>query len=91
MATNNTIALKCKAPAGEPRPSIQWTKDGNLLGKKELKALRLRQTKKNNLLIKVAEIEHTGQFRCIVKNIAGTHKGPVISLIVGGEFPVPKL
>ena len=84
---NTSVVLKCNPPSGYPLPSVSWVKDGRLLGNKELGTSNMRLTKKKkNLFIRKLKTRKTGKYQCVVKNFAGTRRGPVISLIVKGNI-----
>ena len=85
---NTSEVLKCRSPRGYPKPNVSWIKDGVPLGKRELETFHIRLTKKNNLLIRKLKAQHTGKYQCVVRNFAGTRRGPVISLMVQGKFMI---
>ena len=66
-------------PYGSPQPNITWYKIDKHDGRR-----RIRLTSKKNLVKKCVQMEDSGQYQCVAKNMAATRVGPVIKLDVRG-------
>lgn len=84
LTTNTTVVLKCRPPNGSPRPNITWYKIGkpsHLLGHEGRRRIRLNS--KKDLVIKRVQMGDSGEYQCVVTNMAARRVGPVIRLDVG--------
>ena len=79
------MVLKCRPPNGSPRPNITWYKIGkpsHLLGHEGRRRIRLNS--KKDLVIKRVQMGDSGEYQCVVTNMAARRVGPVIRLDVRG-------
>ena len=64
-----TARLLCSV-TGNPRPRIEWTKEGGLLPSN-----RTSVTKLGELQIENVQLEDSGKYKCSARNILGTTEG----------------
>ncbi|CEF63660.1 Hemicentin-1 [Strongyloides ratti] len=83
--------LTCKVK-GEPRPEINWSKDGKKITESE--HIKIEYTKDNNIKLTIvnATLQDSGEYRCDATNELGAAwtEGPVLittEMIIDGEAP----
>ena len=81
---NTLVTLKCKPPAGVPRPTVSWWKDGRLLDSSSRGVLFGTDPNFLEVIIRKAKILHGGYYTCEVSNLAGSQKSSAIKLTVYG-------
>ncbi|CAH3031318.1 unnamed protein product [Pocillopora meandrina] len=79
---NTMVTLKCKPPAGVPRPTVSWWKDGRLLDSSSRGVLFGTDPNFLEVIIRKAKILHGGYYTCEVSNLAGSQKSSAIKLTV---------
>lgn len=79
---NTLVTLKCKPPAGVPRPTVSWWKDGRLLDSSSRGVLFGTDPNFLEVIIRKAKILHGGYYTCEVSNLAGSQKSSAIKLTV---------
>ena len=79
----SNVAFNCMV-SGDPAPTVNWTKDGNLLPFNQ-KVLTNRTTVESQLVIRGVRMDDTGKYRCVASNSMGTEKSRAAALLVLGK------
>jgi hypothetical protein len=68
VVQDGETTLECNA-TGKPLPTVTWEKDGHPVGMEP--GLRL-QNRDQRLHVELAQEAHTGHYRCVAQNMAGS-------------------
>ncbi|XP_073909095.1 hemicentin-2 isoform X2 [Castor canadensis] len=83
VVQDGETTLECNA-TGKPLPTVTWEKDGHPVGMEP--GLRL-QNRDQRLHVELAQEAHTGHYRCVAQNMAGSaERRFTISVLVPPEL-----
>ena len=84
---NSLLALRCKPPAGNPRPALSWWKDGYPVDTHNNKRLLVKSDTNSSLvIIRKAKLTDSGDYSCVASNFVGRRESAIVNLNVYGKF-----
>ncbi|XP_064420214.1 hemicentin-2 [Latimeria chalumnae] len=82
VSAGNKVVLHCQAD-GEPSPMVEWTREGQPVQENS----RIQILANSTLQIASAEMEDTGQYECVARNLLGSAlTGATVTVQVHGGF-----
>lgn len=72
IAQGDTAVLKCHTPRGNPKPTVTWLKNGEVLKELEDEPDRVTLTEIGSLVIRDAVKADEGDYICQARNMVGT-------------------
>ncbi|XP_046420338.1 roundabout homolog 2-like [Neodiprion virginianus] len=80
VAAGETALLECGPPRGNPEPSLQWKKNGNVVDLEASKRVSLVDG--GNLMISDVRQTDQGKYQCVAQNMVGFRVSAVATLTV---------
>ena len=83
VEVEQTVELRCVPPAGEPAPSVSWTKNGVIVDPKLNPNYIL--SSEGSLLIVAAKLSDMANYSCVAENVANRRVSRPARLTVYGK------
>ena len=98
VASGDTAILKCIPPRGNPKPRLQWLKNGqpllssssNLISTDSSSSARWHITEVGSLVIEAVQKSDEANYICRAENMVGTRDSDSIRLDVHGTYLLSK-